>query len=88
MQAFCNTHSDFQMEKTDETILALWKLMKYSSIKAAIYIYFRKHNKVWKLMKAATTWWLSHGEASAHLVSCFQEKLDALNAAIAWKNEP
>ena len=39
MQAFCNTHSDYQMEKTDETILALWKLMKYSSIKAAIYIY-------------------------------------------------
>ena len=39
-------------------------------------------------MKTATTWWLSHGEASAHLVSCFQEVLDALNAAIAWKNEP
>ena len=58
----------------DGTILVLWKLVKYSSVKAAIFQVAQQADgkKVRKLLKAATNRWLSHGEASARLVSDFQ----------------
>lgn len=79
-----------EFSEIDGTILALWKLMKYSSVKAAIFQEVQQANgkKVQKLLKAATTQWLSHNEASIHLVSYFQAVLDALDAMIAQTNEP
>lgn len=55
----------------DAVIIAVWKLMKYSSVKAAVFGTSQAaegQNKL-KLLKAAPTRWLSHGEASKRLVS-------------------
>ena len=64
--------------------------MKYSSVKDTIFQETQRADgkKVRKLLKAATTRWLSHSEASARLVSRFQAVSDALDAMIARKNEP
>ena len=64
--------------------------MRHSSVKAAIFQEVQQADgkKVQKLMKAATTQWLSHNEASTRLVSYFQAVLDALDAMITHKNEP
>lgn len=64
--------------------------MRYYTVRAAIFHKEQQADgkKVRKLLKVATTWWLSNGEASAHFVSRFQAVLDALEAMIACKNEP
>ena len=41
--------------------------------------------KTWKLLKAAPTRWLSHGEASKRLVSRFESLVDSLDTLINGK---
>ena len=55
----------------DALILAVWKLMKYSSVKASVFGAAQtvEGQKNVKLLKAAPTCWLSHGDASQRLVS-------------------
>ena len=71
-----------ELREVDGTILALWKLMNYSSAYSAIFQGAQQSDgkKVQKIPKAAATRWLSHGEASARLVSCFKPVLHALDA--------
>ena len=64
--------SKFQvLADVDALILAVWKLMKYSSVKASVFGAAQtvEGQKNVKLLKAAPTCWLSHGDASQRLVS-------------------
>lgn len=70
---------------TDAVILAVWKLMKYSSVKASVLGAAQEAISKLKLLKAAPTRWLSHGEASKRLVSRFIPLVDALDSIIAVK---
>ena len=63
--------SKFQVvADVDALILARWKLMKYSSVKASVFGAAQTVEglKNVKLLKAAPTRWLSHGDASQRLV--------------------
>ena len=75
------------LSEVDASILAVWKAMKYSSVKSAV---FNKHQTAeglhkMKLLKCATTRWLSHGEASARLISRFVPLIASLEAIIDKK---
>lgn len=70
---------------TDAVIISLWELMKYSTVKAA---QTATGEKNLKLLKAAPTRWLSHGDASKRLVSRFQSLVDALDTLISGKGAP
>ena len=64
--------SKFQVvADVDALILAAWKLMKYSSVKASVFGAAQtvEGQKNVKLLKAAPTCWLSHSDASQRLVS-------------------
>ena len=63
--------SKFQvLADVDALILAVWKLMKYSSVKVSVFGAAQTVEglKNVKLLKAAPTRWLSHGDASQRLV--------------------
>ena len=64
--------SKFQvLAHVDALILAAWKLMKYPFVKASVFGAAQTVDilKIIKLLKAAPTRWLSHGDASQRLVS-------------------
>ena len=72
----------------DAVIMAVWKLMKYSTVKASVFGAAQEamgQNKL-KLLKAAPTRWLSHGEASKRLVSRFEPLVNALDSILNSKN--
>ena len=56
-----------------------WKLMIFKGFRVW------DCTKTWKLLKAAPTRWLSHGEASKRLVSRFELLVDALDTLINGK---
>ena len=58
--------------------------MKYSSVKSAVYGEAQIGEKLKKLqvLKAAPTRWLSHEEATKHLISRFQALIDLLETMI------
>ena len=72
------------------SIMAVWKLMKYSSVKAADFgaAQSAEGQRNLKLLKAASTRWLSHGEASKRLVSRMESLINALDTIINNKSEP
>ena len=59
-------------------------MMKYSTVKSAILGEAQEASgqKKVKLLKAATTRWLSHGEASKRIISRFEPIVDALDSII------
>lgn len=69
--------------------LALWNLMKYSSVKAAMFQEAQEvqGSKARKFFKVATTCWLPHGKASALSASCFQAVINLLDASLAHEND-
>ena len=63
--AFVHLIPNFQsLKEVDVNILAVWKTMKCSSVKASIFgeVEHVQGLKDKKLLKAAATRWLSHGE--------------------------
>ena len=70
--------------------MAVWKLMKYSSVKAADFgaAQSAEGQRNLKLLKAASTRWFSHGEASKRLVSHMESLINALDTIINNKSEP
>ena len=74
----------------DAIIISVWKLMKYSIVKASVFRAAQTAvgEKKLKLLKAALTRWLSHGEASKRLVSRFESLVDALDTLISGKAAP
>ena len=78
------------LTEVDSTILAVWKMMKYSSVKSAVFgaAQSAAGKKSVKLLKCATTRWLSHGEASVRLISRFEPLVNALDAIINRSKDP
>ena len=73
----------------DAIIISVWKLMKYSTVKASVFGAAQTAvGEKNKLLKAAPTRWLSHGEASKRLVSRFESLVDALDTSISGKAAP
>ena len=64
--------------------------MKYSTVKASVFgaAQTAVGEKNLKLLKAAPTRWLSHGEASMRLVRRFESLIDALDTLISGKAAP
>ena len=78
------------LKEVDAFIMAAWKLTKYSRVKAVV---FGTANSVegqknLKLLKATPARWLSHGEASKHLVSCMESLINSLDTIINNISEP
>lgn len=72
----------------DAVIMAVWKLMKYSIVKSPVFGAAQEtmsQNKL-KLLKAAPTCRLSHGEASKRLVSRFEPLVNALDSILNSKD--
>ena len=65
-------------------------MMKYSTVKSAVFgsAQAAEGQKKLKLLKAAPTRWLSHGEASKQLVSRFESLIDALDTIITETSNP
>ena len=78
------------LKDVDTILLSVWKLVKYSSAKAAVYgeAQVAEGQKKLKLLKAAATRWLSHGEASKPLVSRLPALVNALDSMLNAKNDP
>ena len=78
------------LSEVDANLLAIWKAMKYSSVKSAIFAAAQSAEglKNMKLLKAATTRWLSHGEACNRVISRFEPLIDSLDEIIRRKNNP
>lgn len=74
----------------DALLLSVWKLMKYSTVKAAVFREAQtvENQKKMKLLKVSTTRWLSHGDSSKRLVSRFTSLKNALDALIQEKTVP
>ena len=74
----------------DAILISVWKLMKYSTVEASVFgaAQTAVGEKNLKLLKAAPTRWLSHGEASKRLVSRFESLVDALDTLISGKAAP
>ena len=73
----------------DALFLSLWKMMKYSSVKAAIFkeaqnVLNQRHLKI---LKAAPTRWLSHGEASKWVITRFGPLVNALDTLYNEKRD-
>ena len=81
---FVSLISNFQvLADVDALILVVWKLMKYSSVKASVFgAQTVEGLKNIKLLKAAPTCWLSHGDASQRLVSRFKPLVNCLDTLI------
>ena len=64
--------------------------MKHSTVKASVFgaAQTAVGEKTLKLLKAAPTRWLSHGEASKRLFSRFESLVDALDTLISGKAAP
>ena len=61
------------LKAVDTSVIVVWKLMKYSSLKSVVYVEAQVMEglKKLKFLKASPTRWLSHGEATKHLISQF-----------------
>ena len=59
----------------------LWKTFKFSSIKQAIFENAQAEHdlKPMKIIKAAMTRWLTHGESCTKIISRFEPLIDALD---------
>ena len=88
---FVYSISIFQvLADVDALILAVWKLMKYSSVKASVFGAAQtvEGQKNVKLLKAAPTCWLSHGDALQRLVSRFEPLVNCLDTLITDSRAP
>ena len=72
------------LNAADISVILVWKLMKYSCVNTAVYgeAQILERLKKLKLLKAAPTRWLSHGEATKRLISRFQPLIDSLDTMI------
>ena len=66
------------LKAVDTSLISVWKLMKYSSVKSVAYgeTQVAEGLKKLKILKAAPTRWLSHGEATKRLILRFQPLID------------
>ena len=66
------------LKAVDISLISVWKLMKYSSVKSVVYgeAQVAEGLKKLKILKAAPTRWLCHGEATKCLISRFQPLID------------
>ena len=83
--------SKFQvLADVDVLILAVWKLMKYSSVKASVFGATQTVEglKNVKLLKVAPTHWVLHGDASQRLVSRFEPLVNCLDTLISDSRAP
>ena len=79
----------------DTMLLSVWKLFKYSTIKKEIFndIQCVYELTPLKVIKACTTWWLTHGEALWRIMSQFESLVDLLDAiynkkdACMWRGQ-
>ena len=88
---FVHLISKFQvLADVDALILAVWKLMKYSSVKASVFGAAQTVEglKNRKLLKAAPTRWLLHGDASQRSVSQFKPFVNCLDTSITDSRAP
>ena len=78
------------LKAVDTTLVSVWKAMKYSSVKSAVYGEAQMLHGLskLKLLKAAPTRWLSHGEATKRLISRFHPLVDALDSLINKDHKP
>ena len=75
---FVHLISKFQeLADADALILAVWKVMEYSTIKTSVFEAAQTEEglKILKLLKAAATDWLLHREAPQRLVIRVLNKL-------------
>jgi hypothetical protein len=77
-------------ENFDGLLLNLFLLLKHSTVKASIFDEVQRSYNLesLKLIKAATTRWLSHGKASQRVLDRFEPLIDALIAIHERKKEP
>ena len=71
------------LSNVDTHLLLVWKMMKYSSVKCAVSNIAQEivGLPMLKLLKHATTRWLSHGEASQILISHYKPLVNALDTS-------
>ena len=72
------------LQNVDSVLLSSWKMMKYSTVKNAVFGEAQETfgKKKDKLLKSSASRWLSHGKASKRLVlrySCLIDALDAIS---------
>ena len=65
----------------DQLLLNLWKMFKYSSFEFSVFEKVQESEGLtpFKILKCATTRWLSHGTATKGIISCFSPLVDALD---------
>ena len=68
----------------DGMLLSIWKLFHYSSIKQTIceQTHAMAEVRPIKIIKASTTRWLTHGEATSRVISTFEPILNALDTIV------
>ena len=78
-----------KLGELDGLLISLWKTFKFSSIKQAIFDNAQiEHDlKPMKIIKAAMTLWLTHGESGARIILRFEPLIDALDVIYFEKND-
>ena len=78
------------LKAVNTSLISVWKLMKYSSVKSAVYgeAKVAEGLRKLKLLKAAPTRWSSYAEATEHLISRFQPLIDSLDTMIMKDQKP
>ena len=77
-------------ENFDGLLLNLYLLLKHSSVKTSIFNEIQQsyNQPSLKLIKAATTRWLSHGRAAQRILDRYQALVEALETTYERKKEP
>ena len=78
------------LEAVDALLLAIWKILHYSSVKQAVFenSQLMENLTPLKILKACTTRWLTHGETSIRVISRFKPLIQALDAIFLERKDP
>ncbi|XP_052260782.1 E3 SUMO-protein ligase KIAA1586-like isoform X2 [Dreissena polymorpha] len=91
--ALCFVHllkeSDL-LKEVDGLLISIWKLFQYSPKKAAVFQHMQEvyGERPIKIVRAATTRWLSHLRACVRFISRYEQLLDTFDALIEDSREP
>ena len=77
------------LTKLDGLLISIWKIFHFSTIKQSVFenAQVEYDLKPTKIIKAAVTRWLTHGEACARVISRFHPLIDALDAVYLDKGD-
>ena len=84
-----NKKSSNMLADCDALLLGLWKMFQYSPKKGSILGLIQQiyGKKPLKILKAATTRWLTHGKSSVRVLECFRELLLTVDQICSDTNE-